>query len=208
MYLFTRQARLAPGQLRPGIEWAVGITEKVNQITSLNVGLWMPMLSPSLGTVSWGAAVESLGDLEDADAKLNADAMFLDAIDKGSTLVTGEVDDLVAQYLSNPDAPAETSHVAVVQSRFANGNFKRGVEVGIEIAERATKISGTPTSFLLASTGEYGGCAWISSATSIRALEASEQAVNADEHFIDYVDKHADCFVDGITQQSIWRRVV
>ena len=208
MYLFTRQARLAPGQLRTGVAWAVSITEKVNQITSLNVGVWMPQMSRGLATISWGCAVESLGDLDDADAKLNADPMYLEALEQGATHLTGEVDDLVAQFLFNPDSSAETSHVAVVQSRISNGNFKKGAEVGVEIAERATKIGGTPTAFLLATTGDYGGCAWITSATSIRQLEAGEQAVNGDSHFIDYVDKHAECFVEGITTQSIWRRVV
>jgi hypothetical protein len=208
MYLFTRQARLALGQQVKGTEWAVGITEKVNQITSLNVGLWTPVLSPGLGTLSWGAAVESLGDLEDADAKLMADPMYVDATERGASFLMGTADDQVAQFISNPDSGADDTHVAVVQSTLANGNFGKGVEVGVEIAERATKIGGLPTAFLLASTGTYAGCAWITSAPSIRALEAAEGAVNGDSHFIDYIDKHGDCFVEGITTQSIWRRIV
>jgi hypothetical protein len=209
MYLFTRQARLEPEHQLTGVEWAISITEKVNQITSLNVGLWTPMLSPGLGTLSWGAAVESLGDLEDADAKLMADPMYLDALGKGAEFISGGADDQVAQFISNPASDANTSHVAVVQSTLANGAFARGVEVGVAIAEKATELGGLPTAFLLASTGTYAGCAWITSATSIRQLEAAEQAVNGDPSFIAMVDKDAaTCFVEGITTQSIWRRIV
>ena len=50
MYLFTRTGRLRPGNTREGMAWAVGVTEKVNQITSLNVGLWTTFASP--GTAS------------------------------------------------------------------------------------------------------------------------------------------------------------
>jgi hypothetical protein len=209
MYLFTRQAQLALGQQRAGLEWAIAITEKVNQITALDVGLWSPVLSPGLGTMSWGAAVESLGDLEDADAKLMADPMYLDALERGAAFLTGTADDQVAQFLVNPDSDANATHVAVVQSRLANGAFARGVETGIAIAEKATAIGGQPTAFLLATTGDYAGCAWITSAPSIRALEAAEQKVNADPGFISFLDQEAGtCFVEGITTQSIWRRIV
>jgi hypothetical protein len=208
MYLFTRQARLAPGPTREAVAWAVGITEKVNQITSLDVGLWTPVISPGLGTMSWGCAVESIGDLEDADAKLSVDAMFQDAVEGGAKYLAGTVEDMTAQFIVNPDAPKETSHVAVVQAQIANGALRRAIEVGVEIAQRATALGGSPTSFLLQTTGPYGGCAWISSATSIRALEASEQKVNGDPSFLEYLDEHTDCFVEGSGAQSIWRRVV
>ena len=78
-------------------------------------------------------------------------------------------------------------------------------KAGFRIQEN---VGGLPTAFLLASTGTYAGCAWITSAPSIRALEAAEAAVNGDSHFIDYIDKHGECFVEGITTQSIWRRIV
>jgi hypothetical protein len=209
MYLFTRMARLAPAHYRDGIEWAHGLTEKVNQITSLNVGVWSPIISPGLGTLSWGCAVETLSDLEDADAKLMADPMYLDAVEKGSAMLIGTVEDQTAQFLHNPPQTGETSHVMVVESALANGSFKRGVEVGIEIAQRATDLGGLPTAFLMGVTGTYAGCAWITSATSLRDLERGEQAVNGDMDFIGFLDKEAPgCFLPGVTKQAIWRRLV
>jgi hypothetical protein len=209
MYLFTRQARLAPGRTREAVAWAIGITEKVNQITSLDLGLWTPVLSPGLGTMSFGTAVESLGDLEDADAKLSVDNLFQDAVEGGAHFLAGNVEDETGQFVHNPAAPDNTSHVAVVRAQLANGSLRRGIEVGVEIAQRASTIGGAPTAFLLSTTGSYGGCAWITSATSMRELETAEQAVNGDASFLTYLDEEAaGCFVEGATTQGIWRRVV
>jgi hypothetical protein len=209
MYLFTRMARLAPGHARDGLEWAVGLTETVNQVTSLNVGLWTPVLSPGVGTLSWGMAVETLTDIEDGEAKLMADPMYLDAVERGATIITGDVDDQTAQFISNPDSPADATHVAVVQSQIANGAFKSGVEAGVEIADRATKISGLPTAFLMSVTGTYAGCAWITAARSLRELEAAQQAINGNADFIAFLDGPAGtCYLPGVTTQSIWRRIV
>ena len=209
MYLFTRQTRLAPTHAIDGMEWAVTIAEKVNQITSLNVGVWTPAFSAGIGTLSFGAAVESLGDLEDAQAKTMADSMFVDLSRQGAEITTGGLDDQVAQFIvGGTDDGSNPNYVAVVQSQLANGSFGSGVAAGIEIAQRATELSGMTTSFLLSSTGQYGGVAWITGAPSLRELEQGEAATNANPDFVTLVDRVAGNFVEGITTQSIWRRVV
>ena len=209
MYLFTRQGQIAPGKMLDSLEWVTAIAEKVNQITSLNVGVWTPTLSPGLGTLSFGCQVESLGDLEDADAKLMVDPIYLDLVRQGAEITTGVFNDQVAQFIHNPGADPAATHVAVVQAQIANGRFRRGVEVGVEIAQRATSLGGVPTAFLLATTGQYASCAWISAATSIRELERSEQAVNTDAGFMELIDTGAaECYLPGTATQAIWRRVV
>jgi len=209
MYLFTRMTRLSAGHLLDGMEWAVGITEKVNQVTSLHVGLWTATMSPGIGTLSWGAAVQTLTDLEDAEAKLLVDPMYLDAAQRGSEVTNGAIDDEVAQFLVGGTDPAyNPSHVAVVRSQLANGNFQRGVAAGIEIAQKAAELSGLPTSFLLSTTGTYGGCGWITGATSLHELEQGEQASNMNPDFAALVDSVSTCFLPGVTTQAIWRRIV
>jgi hypothetical protein len=191
-----------------GLEWAAETAAKVNQITSLNVGVWTPTLSPALGTLSFGCQVESLGDLEDAEAKLVADPMYLELVQRSAELSTGTYDDQVAQYVHDAGGDPAATHCSVVIAQIANGRFQRGAEVGVEIAQRATEIGGVPTSFLLATTGLYGACIWISAATSLRELERGEQTVNANESFLKLVDDNtADCYVQGSASQSIWRKV-
>jgi hypothetical protein len=209
MYLFTRQTRLAAGHVRDGAEWAIAVTEKVNQIVSLEVGLWNKVFSPGVGSVSWGCMAESLVQLEEANAKLLADDMFVDLANRGASITTGELDDQTAQFIYQPDTAIDPRYVTVVQSALANGAFQRGVEAGVEIAQQATQLGGLPTSFLLGTTGAYGSVAWITAADSLEQLEQAEQAVNANPDFIKLIDEKASpCYLAGVTQQSIWQRLV
>ncbi len=207
MYLFTRQTRLAPEHGFDGMEWAVEVTEKVNQVTSLDVGLWMSTMSPGVGTLSWGCAVESLQDIENAEAKLSVDPTFQDLAQRGAKITIGGLDDQLAQYIV-PGGEGNPTVVAVVQSQLANGKFGSGIGAGVEIAQKATELSGMTTAFLVSSTGSYGGVAWITGATSLTELEQGEAAANGNADFLALVDRLSDCFLPGVTTQSIWRRVV
>jgi len=212
MYLFLRSGRVAPGNDRAAIEWAVGITEQVNQITGLGVGLYAAVFSPEAGTLSWGSFVPDLAALEAAGDKLQADDAFQDNVAKGVKLGMGGLDDSLLQVLhGEPDPNAPAQYVSTVQSVCANGNFAHGVEVGIEIAKRADAATGTKTLFVLGSTGVYGGVGWLTAYPDIQTLEASEQALTADPDFLAYVDKEAaTAYVPdaAATQQRIWRRIV
>jgi hypothetical protein len=209
MYLYTRRVQLGLGHQADGMEWAIDITAKVNQITSLDVGLWTTMLSPGVGQLAFGCAVETLSDIEDAEAKLLADPMYLDAVQRGTAMITGSVDDESAQYLvGDGELPFNPTHIVVVRSALANGCFADGVTAGIEIAEKAKELSGLPTAFLLSSTGTYGGVGWITSAASLADLEKAEQSINANPEFVTLVDRHSTNYLPGATTQAIWRRIV
>jgi hypothetical protein len=211
MYLFLRNGRVAPGNDREALEWAAGITEQVNQITGLQVGLFASVFSPEAGTLSWGSFVPDLAAIEAAGDKLQGDAAFQDNVAKGVKLGMGGLDDSLLQVLyGEPDPDATVNYVSSVQSVCANGNFARGVEVGIEIAKRADAATGTSTMFVLGQTGVYGGVGWLTGYPDIQTLEASGQTLNADAKFLEYVDKEAGkAYVGdaGATQQRIWRRI-
>lgn len=209
MYLFTRRTRLAPKHQLDGIEWAAAITQKVNQVTSLNLGVWTPVMSPAVGTLSFGCATETLTDLETGEEKLLADPTYLDLAQQGSELTDGQLDDMVAQFVvGGGDLGFEPSHVAVVSSQLANGNLQRGIAAGIELAQKGTQLGGLPTAFLVTRTGTYGGVAWITAAPSLAELERAEQSVNAIPEFLELADTNSTCFLPGVTTQEIWRRIV
>ena len=209
MYLFTRTGRLRPGSSRESVTWAIGVTEKVNQITSLDVGLWTTLMSPGNGTLVWSTFVEDLQSLEDANAKLAVDDIFVSEVDRGAQFADGNIDDEVAQLVFGEVDPSQSpKYVATVRSELAPGGFGSGVAAGIEIAQRATAIGGVPTAFLVSSTGKYGGVAWISATNTLPELQASEEKINSDLDFIAYVDSVADAFVPGITTQTIYTRLV
>jgi len=210
MYLYTRSGRIRPGNTRDAMAWAFGITEKVNQITGLDVSLWTTRFSPASGTMVWSAFVEDLTVLETANAKLTVDDAFVAEADRGAQFSTPDgLDDELAQLVHGEIDPSrKPSYAAVVRSELAPGGFAKGIEVGVEIAQRATQISGVPTAFLVGTTGKYGGVRWITAADTVQELEHAEQAVNADPGFIQYLDQvAAGVYLPGVTTQAIYNRI-
>ena len=211
MYLFTRSGRIATGNTRKALEWALGITEQVNTITGLGVSLYTTMFSPEVGTLAWSAFVDDLGTLEAANDKLQADDAFVANVDKGAAVGMGGADDSLLQVLHGaPDPNRSAEYVVAVQSVCANGNFTRGVEVGVEIAQMVERITGSPSLFVLGATGTYGGVGWLTGFPDIAALEAGNQALAADADFAAYIDREAStAYVSdpGATQQRVFRHV-
>jgi hypothetical protein len=213
MYLFSRRARLANGKLRESAAWAVAITEKVNQITELNVGLWTSVFSPGLGELVWATFVEDLLILETAEAKLMVDDGYVALSDQGAAFSDGSgADDTLSQLVyGDIDPNRQISYVTAVDSTIAGGKLARGMELGVEIAQRASKITGVPTAFLADTTGSYGGVRWITGYENIQQLQAANDALGADQSFTAFVDKEAaGVYIEapGVTTQRIARRIV
>ena len=194
MYIFTRSARLAPGNLRASMSWALALTEKVNQISEAEFRLWTTLNSPGVGTLRWAATVEDLEILEATDAKLMADDHYHSLVEQGAKHLSPDAlnDTLIRLIVADADAFAtNTQFVSVNQAVLAPGHSARGVEIGIEIAQRAKKTMGRPVSFGATATGEYGTVAWIGYYDSVHQLQKAQEALAADVDFAKYLDKEA-----------------
>ena len=210
-YLFSRQARLGPGNIADAMGWATRITEKVNAVTELDVSLWSTVFSPALGTLSWVAIVEDLAQLEAADGKLMVDGAYLDLLDEGAKYSNGQLadDSLVNLIYMDPGAAdSNPTYVSVVDAVLTPGAYVRGIELGVEIAQRASKISGQPVSFGAAQTGVYGGVAWVAGYDSVEQLQAAGEALAADASFSKLLDDEASkAYQAGATTQTVHRKV-
>jgi hypothetical protein len=87
-----------------------------------------------------------------------------------------------------PDPNRQIEYVTTVRTVCANGNLARGMELGVEIAQRAEKITGTPTLFLADVTGTYGGVGWASGHANAQELEATQQKLAADASWAKWID--------------------
>jgi hypothetical protein len=211
MFLFTRRLQIDAGHNREAMEWALGQTERVNKITGLPVSLYMQVYSPDVGAIGWSTFVPDLVALEAAGDKLNADEAFMSAVEKGAALTMGAADDSLSQVIyGEPDPNRQIEYVTGVRTVCANGSLARGMELGVEIAQRAEKITGTPTLFLADVTGTYGAVGWVSGHASVQAVEAAQQALAADPSWATYLDKEVrGTYVDepSLTTQLIYRRL-
>jgi hypothetical protein len=211
MYLFSRRGRIDGGHTNESLAWATGITEKVNEITGLGVGLWMQVFSPEFGSVSWSTFLPDLATLETAGDKLAADAGYVAMTDEGAKYISGGLDDSLLQIIhGEPDPDRSVEYVSGVRAVCSTGNIANGMAVGVEIAQKAEVVTGLPTLFAADTTGPYGGVGWLTGYENIAALEGAQQALNADPSFVALVDgKAAGVYVEdpSITQQIIYRHI-
>jgi hypothetical protein len=192
MYLFSRSARLAPGNTREALSWAMEVTEQVNQITALGVSLYSQVWSPEFGRMAWTCFVPDLAALEAANDKLVADDSFVSKVDAGAKLIMGGIDDSLAQILhGTPDPSRQVEYATAVRAVCANGKIQEGIEVGIEIAQKAEAISGVPTLFVAGSTGVYGSVGWIAGHENVQSIDAAQAALMADPSWMQLIDSKA-----------------
>ena len=141
MYLFTRSLRLRPGATRDAVAWAAEVTELVDHGTDLHVQLWSRTFSPQLGTLTWSTQVEDLTQLEAADDKLLADEAYQACVARGVGFVEHLPDDSIATYVHGAPDPERSVEYAVVNTAICGtSGMRRGVEVGVRLAEEATRI--------------------------------------------------------------------
>ena len=210
MYLFSRQARLGPGRIDAALTWALTVTEKVNQISEAKFSLWSTVFSPGVGTLAWTTTVDTLGVLEATDAKLLADAGYISLVNEGAAFNSGApVDDAIVRLVSaDVDPDAEPAYATVVQAVLAPGAGVNGIELGVEIAQRAKAVTGCRCSFGVAGSGPYGAVAWITGYSSIEQLEQAAQVIADDADFNKTIDQKAStAYQVGSATQTIWRRL-
>lgn len=217
MYLFIRRARLRAGGINESMAWATGITERAHQVTGLRISLFTGVFGPGVGTVAWSALVPDLETLETANDKLNADPGYLEEASRGQQFAPEGADDRLRQYVHPQLTMAEMAgaptpmYITVVSSVCVAGGFARGMELGVQLAQRAEEITGVPTSFLVDSTGMFGGVSWSSGYPDIRSLQAAEGALATDTEWLAMIDREAKgVYSDdpSLTTQLIWRRII
>jgi hypothetical protein len=211
MYLYSTSVRL--GSANPGkvMEWALGLTRKINEISEVPTALWTTVMSPAMGSLAWTAVVKDLAVIEATETKLAADPGYIDLVNQGLALASSAdpVDQMVMRLVhGDRDAGRIDAHYAsTVMANLAPGNLVAGIELGVDLAQRAKKITGCPTSFAVAVTGGYGAVMWVSLAETIQQLQAASEALDSDADFAKVLDKEAGkAYLPGATQ-AITRKV-
>jgi hypothetical protein len=210
VYLFARGARLGPGHAQEELAWAIAMTEKVNQISETKVSLWTTFMSPGVNTLYWTTFAEDLATFEAANDKFVTDSGYLMLLEQGARYVSADpIDDVLMQvvHADRIDVNNQPAYIAEVAAVCASGNGVRGIELGVEIAQTASKLTKAPTSFSVAATGAYGAVAWHTAFESITELQRGQEAL-MDPTFLDLIDKKAKDVYQPAATQAIYRRVM
>jgi hypothetical protein len=210
MYLYSTSVRSGVVNPVKVMDWALRMTQKINQISEVPSTLWGSVMSPAMGSLAWTAVVSDLAVIEDTEAKLAADPAYLDLIDEAATLLSTDAADQMVMQLVHGDRDAATidaQYATTVRAIVAPGSMRAGIELGVGLAQQDKQVTGLPTSFAVNVTGDYGAVMWVSLAETIQQVQAANEALNANEDFDEAVDEGAaDAYLPGAVQ-TITRKI-
>ena len=180
MYLFSRSTVMADDD---GLAWAVGITEHAKRASGLDIGLWGQVWSPEFGRVAWTAFVPDLATLAAAGDAMNGDAAMTAEVAKGARTgpagwTTRSTTSCTVSSTQRAAGRVRVVHQLGVCQREAHrgdDDRRRDRPAGGE-DHRASRPCSRRTS--RACTAVSG---WISGYPDVAAMEAAQQAIDADD---------------------------
>ena len=211
MYRFARTARLAVGNPRDSMDWAVRITEKVNQISGVPVTLWTSFASEDANMCSWSLTVEDPAEIEAIDSKLAVDNGFVSlAAESARYMAEGTLRDRLSTVVYASSETNNDAHWAQATSATVTpGNVRRGLELGVQFAQMANQLTGLQTIFETGITGQFGSVLWVMLADSFGQLQQAEMQLNSDASFLELIDTEASKAYQPIgATVSCYRRVL
>jgi hypothetical protein len=210
MYLYSTAVRSGIANPVKVMDWALRMTQKINQISEVPTALWTSVMSPAVGSLAWTAVVSDLAVIEDTETKLAADPGYMALVDEATALMSTDPADQMLMQLVHGDRDAasiDAHYASTVRATVAPGSMRTGIELGVDLAQKVKQITRLPTSFAVGVTGDYGAVMWVSLAETIQQVQAANEALNADEDFSKAVDKDAaKAYLPGATQ-TITRKV-
>jgi hypothetical protein len=197
MYLFSRRRHINTAKSREAIATSIEACSRVTQITGWDVRVWSTVFSPDVTAMLWTTGAEHLDDLTAGMDKMAADSGWGDWLTQHDAEFQGTIDDNLLQVLHGAPGEQVPEYVQAVRAVCANGMIGRGIELGIEIAQTAERLTGIPVMFSRRVTGEYGGVAWISGAPDLATMEQAEATMAADPSWAELLDRAGPAYQPG-----------
>ena len=207
MYLFTRQLHLA-GPLRDLMGWATGMGEYVNEIGSVPVSVWTSSMGNPIGSFAFSAVVESHAQLGALTDQLMADEGYLDRVDAGSAFMQSPGEDSLLEFITDPGEAGPPQIALITTAVIANGRQADAMQWGVDMAGLASTITGQTTSFLTQTYGTFGEVSWIQGHDDMAGVDAANDALSADEGYLEGLIKSADLFLPGSGRTALATRLI
>jgi hypothetical protein len=207
MYLFSRQRIANPASGRAATAFAREVTERVRVLTGRDIHTWVSAFSGPTNRFAFTTWLEHLDELETTFDKLGADNGYGDFVEKGAGMFLGTAEDALLQVVHGVPGDEIPSYTTVTMAEARADALVGGIELGIELAQTATAITGLPTMFVHAVTGPYAGCAWLTGVADLTALETSEAALMSNAGWLELLGRAGDCYQPG-ARTEVWRRLV
>ncbi len=205
MLIFNRMLRVAGGAAAAA--WAAEVTAGVNKHSASEVSLWRAAFGAPVGTIAWSAPVESLGQVDDLNAAMAADADLTALTAKGAEYVAeAEPDRLLTLVHGEVTGSAPVgSYLGAVRATAAPGQWVGAGAWAAHIAGVYSEVTGLDVVVASTVAGPMGEMSWFVRHEDSASVEAAIAATMSSENYINEVNNGGEFFLPGATQMYAQR---
>jgi hypothetical protein len=211
MHLFTRTGVLG-GHPDRAMAWAVKVGGQVSEASGREFATWTAHFGQPVGTYVWSTWFEGHADLPGAFGALSAHPGFQAAVEEGGEFQAGAHETAFRQVVvggpgEGAEGPGLGALAVVTTAVAAGGKLVEAIGWGSDVANLITSITGLPVTFLVDAYGAFGQVTWIGGAPDMAAVDASNDATNANAEYLQMLSQIGELFVPGSGQRALYQRI-
>jgi hypothetical protein len=207
MYIFSRSTIATLGRQFDAIPAAVGVAQKVTQVTGHEVTVFTARFGAPQGSVMWSARTESMTELQGITDKLMADAGYLEMLESMNGLFMAPAEDRLSRVLTAPIEGATSKYYGITRAAMADGKQADAIAFGVKTAEYIGKSLGTMSAFTKSAYGGFNDVSWIVAFDSEADVDAFDDWQMTDSGYHDIVSEAAGLFVETSGYTTLIERI-
>lgn len=205
----TRFATIAPGQLKPAIDWATQAIGIVRSVTGVDYRLALGISGVPTGRLVWFHTYDSYADGMAASAAALGDERYFELLaSSGDLFLPDSMQDSHRTIVHHAGgAPEGTQFFTAMRGQVASGRGADALAWGSEIAEYTSNLVGTPITFFAEQFGRYGEVTWIDMLSAAEQLDDLHAKIASDAGYGERIDRAGaeGLFVEGSGHRELWR---
>lgn len=197
MQLFNRIVNLKASPTR-FVPWATEIANLVNAETGLAMSCWLAQFGAPLGSLAFTALAPAESELAAASAKLSTHAGYLGLVERGMDMDATAEDRLWTVVHGSRPGPSPVGSIGLMTTATAAlDRYADAVRWGVEVAQIAGSITGSPVAVMTGSYGAIGSMAWATTAPDLATHEAQGAKVRANPEYLEAMKGSRGLFLPG-----------
>ncbi len=207
MYLFSRNAKAAPGKVFEAMAAAVEIGKKASAASGLDVQTWQHHFGQPIGSISWTCRVESHAEFAEGSAKMIADSGYVEMQQAMSDLVVEGEGDALLQLIAGVPSDTPAKFYTTTRATINQGKLGEAMQWGAEITDYVLNGVGRSGGFFSSSYGGFSDVAWLIAHDSIEQVDEMAAWQASDAEYVKRVDAGGQLFVTASGQNGLVERL-
>lgn len=207
MYLFSRNAKAAPGKALEAMAAAVEIGQKASAVSGLDIQTWNHRFGHPVGSVSWTCRVDSHADFLAATEKMYADTTYLEMEQAISDLIVEGEGDAFLEMIAGAPSDTPARFYTTTRGTIAAGKLADAMEFCVGMTDYILTSVGRSGGFFSSAYGGWADIAWLIGHDTIEQVDEMRAWQGSDAEYLKRVDSAADLFVVDSGHNGLVERI-